>query len=290
VLAGGHKAMQTGHSHSKFGIPIEDGQAREAVRRILSSPWLELRGYHVHIGSQIFSVQPFREAARVVADFAAAMHRELGAACPEVDMGGGLGARYVAGDSPATVEELVSGVGQELAAAFSGAGLPVPFLWLEPGRSVVAEAGLAVYTLGAPKRLPGGEELVAVDGGMSDNPRVALYQARYTAVLAARPLPQPDQLRRVRIVGRLCESGDVLCEEAWLGPYRSGDILAVLTAGAYHLPMSSNYNGVGRPAVVAVRHGRETVWVRRETYEDQVARDELLATARSAAAAAGQGA
>ena len=288
VQAGAHRAMQTGHSHSKFGIPVADGQAREAVRRILASPVLEFSGYHVHLGSQILSLEPYRQAAAVVADFAVAMQRELGAPCREVDMGGGLGVRYVAGDEPPSIEELIRTLGEELVGRLRSAGMPAPVLLVEPGRSVVAEAGVTLYTLGAVKRLPDGEELVAVDGGMSDNPRVALYQARYTAVLAARPTADGAALRPVRIVGRLCESGDVICERAMLGPFEPGDVLAVLTSGAYHHPMSSNYNGLPRPAVVAVAEGRAEVWVRRERYEDLTAMDQVLApAARYSRAAAG---
>ena len=287
VRAGAHRAMQTGHSHAKFGIPIADGQAREAVRRILASPVLEFLGYHVHIGSQILSLEPFRQAAAVLADFAIAMQRELGAPCREVDMGGGLGFRYVAGDEPPSIEELIRTLADELMGRLRAAGMPAPFLLVEPGRSVVGEAGVTLYTLGAVKQLPDGEQLVAVDGGMSDNPRVALYQARYTVVLAARPTADGAAQRPVRVVGRLCESGDIICERALLGPFEPGDVLAVLTTGAYHHPMSSNYNGLPRPPVVAVAEGRAEVWVRRERYEDLTATDQVISPAARHFRAAG---
>ncbi|HEY8426369.1 MAG TPA: diaminopimelate decarboxylase [Limnochordales bacterium] len=276
VKAGFHDAMQTGHEAAKFGIPIEDGQARQAVALVLRHPYLELRGYHVHIGSQILDLEPYRQAARVVATFAVQMARELGAPCREIDMGGGLGARYVAGDHPPSIETLVETVGRVVADVFAAAGLPVPALLVEPGRSIVAEAGTTLYRVGAIKRLATGQLVVAVDGGMSDNPRVALYRARYTAVLARDPRGRPEG-RPVRIVGRLCESGDVLIEDALLPPLASGDVLAILTTGAYHHTMASNYNGLPRPAVVGVSQGRARVWVRRERWEEMMATDEALA-------------
>ncbi|WP_324670299.1 diaminopimelate decarboxylase [Geochorda subterranea] len=276
VRAGFHDAMQTGHESSKFGIPVEDGQARQAVVRVMGHPYLELRGYHVHIGSQILELEPYRQAARVVAGFAVQMARELGAPCAEIDMGGGLGARYVAGDRPPSIEALVETVGRVVADVFASAGLAAPALLVEPGRSIVAEAGTTLYRVGAIKRLASGQVVVAVDGGMSDNPRVALYGARYTAVLARDPRGRPEG-RPVRIVGRLCESGDVLIEAAPLPSLASGDVLAVLTTGAYHLAMASNYNGLPRPAVVGVSEGRARLWVRRERWEEMTATDEVLA-------------
>lgn len=275
VLAGAHRSIQTGHGESKFGIPIADGQARRAVAYCLENPHLELLGYHVHIGSQILSLEPFQDAARVVGEFAVRMARELGAPCREVDMGGGLGARYAAGDRPPSVGSLVRSLAAALQEALAGAGLPMPFVLVEPGRSVVAEAGTTLYRIGSTKRLASGRRVVAVDGGMSDNPRVALYQARYTAVLARAPYEEPDG-EPVQIVGRLCESGDVVIEHAHLPPLRPGDVIAVLTTGAYHHSMASNYNGLPRPAVVAVRAGRARVWVRRERFEEMTATDEVL--------------
>ncbi len=276
VRAGAHAAIQTGHRHSKFGIPIDDGQAEQAVRRCVESPHLELLGYHAHIGSQILSVEPFEQAAAVMADFAVAMNRRYGASCRELDMGGGLGVRYVASDRPPSIRALVEGMGRVLAQRFAAAGMPPAHLILEPGRSIVGEAGLTLYTVGAIKTLPGGRRLVAVDGGMSDNPRVALYQATYTAVVARQPLGQ-ERLEPVQVVGRLCESGDVILEHAELPPLQSGEVLAVLTTGAYHHSMASNYNGLPRPAVVACSRGRVQLWVRRERYEDLVAADQVVA-------------
>lgn len=275
VRAGAHDAIQTGHEGSKFGIPVEDGQARQAVAFTLANPHLELLGYHVHIGSQILSLEPFRQAARVVAEFAVGMWRELGAPCREVDMGGGLGVRYVAGDRPPSIESLVEALGESLAGVFGAAGMPMPRLLVEPGRSIVGEAGTTLYRVGAMKRLATGRRLVAVDGGMSDNPRVALYGARYTAVLARDPLGPPEP-EPVQVVGRLCESGDVVIEQARLPELRSGDVLAVLTTGAYHHAMASNYNGLPRPAVVGVSRGQARLWVRRERFEEMTATDEIL--------------
>lgn len=276
VRAGAHGSIQTGHHESKFGIPISDGQARQAVAYCLQSPHLELLGYHVHIGSQILSLEPYREAARVVGEFAVEMARELGAVCREVDMGGGLGARYVAGERPPSIESLVETLATTLRQTLAAGRLPMPFVLVEPGRSIVAEAGTTLYRVGAIKRLASGRTVVAVDGGMSDNPRVALYQARYTAALARAPY-EPPAGEPVQIVGRLCESGDVVIEQAHLPELRTGDVIAVLTTGAYHHSMASNYNGLPRPAVVAVSQGQARVWVRRERFEEMTATDEVLA-------------
>ncbi|MBE3597721.1 MAG: diaminopimelate decarboxylase [Limnochordaceae bacterium] len=274
IRAGAHGSIQTGHRHSKFGIPIEGGQAREAVRRCLASARLDLRGYHVHIGSQILSLEPYRQAARVVAGFAIEMARQLDAPCYEVDMGGGLGVRYVAGDEPPAIEDLIEALAETLEGAFTAAGMEMPLLIVEPGRSIIAEAGITLYRVGAIKRLAGGEIVCAVDGGMSDNPRVALYQARYTAVLARDPYGTPAEA--VEIAGRLCESGDVLVDKASLPEVRPGDVVALLTTGAYHHSMASNYNGLPKPAVVTVREGQARLWVRRERFEDQYACDALV--------------
>lgn len=287
VRAGAHGSIQTGHGDSKFGIPIKDGQAEQAVERCMKSRWLEFRGYHVHIGSQILEIEPYRRAASVVAEFAARMASGTGAVCREIDMGGGLGARYTDSDRPPPIESLVEAIASTLQAALARAGLPMPFLILEPGRSVVAEAGTTLYRMGAIKRLAAGQLVAAVDGGMSDNPRVALYQARYTAVLARSPYGVKGE--PVQIVGRLCESGDILVERAELPPFESGDVLAVLTTGAYHHSMASNYNGLPRPPVVAVRNGQARLWVRREAFEDMIATDVVLAAGPDGSPVGGTG-
>lgn len=282
VEAGAHGSIQTGHERAKFGIPIEDGQAEQAVRQCLDSPHIELLGYHAHIGSQILSLEPYRVAARLVGRFAVEMHRTLGARCQEIDMGGGLGVRYTQGDAPPSIEALVDALAEGIREVFGGAGLPMPALLVEPGRSIVAEAGVTLYRIGSVKRLATGRLTCAVDGGMSDNPRVALYGARYTAVLARNPYGAASE--RVEIVGRLCESGDVLVYEAPLPAFASGDVVALLSTGAYHHSMASNYNGLPRPPVVAVRDGHVQEWVRREHFGDQVATDVVLGRL-----AAGQG-
>ncbi len=259
-----HAAVRTGHAGSKFGLDMAAVDA--AARRAAASPWLELVGLHAHAGSQLLDVRP---AVRVTAFLctAAARSRDThGLAVREISPGGGLGVAYTPGEAPPTVEEYAEAVTGALRAGVARHGLEPPRLVVEPGRAIVAHAGVALYTVGPRKRAPDGTTLVAVDGGMGDNPRPALYGARYHAALAERMTAPAAE--RARIVGRYCESGDVLVEEMMLPLARAGETLAIPVSGAYQLAMASNYNLAPRPAVVFVADGRARLVRRRETLDD----------------------
>lgn len=263
-----HRAVQTGGVDTKFGFGILEGAAERAVRRALEIPGVRLRGFHSHIGSQILDLEPFRLNAQVLVAFAARIRAELGYTPEELNLGGGLGIRYTAADRPPSIEDYVRAVAEAVRIACAEHGLPLPALFLEPGRSVVGPAGVTLYTVGAVKEIPGVRTYVAVDGGMYENPRPALYGARYEAVVADRPDAPPT--RTVALAGRCCESGDVLIWEARLPEVGPGDVVAVFATGAYTYSMASNYNRFPRPALVLVEEGRVQVVVRRETYEDLV--------------------
>ncbi len=258
-----HSYIQTGHADSKFGMAAD--AIMEASRRALASPWLDLVGLHAHVGSQLFDVAPLVRGVTMLGETAAEL-RDMGAAIRELSPGGGLGVAYTPEQRAPEVERYADAIAGALLAVCERCGLPPPRLIVEPGRALVARAGVALYTVGPRRVTPGGATLVAVDGGLGDNPRPALYQARYSAALVER-MKEPAT-ETVTLVGRYCESGDVLIEDAALPHARAGDILAVPVSGAYHLPMASNYNMVFRPAVVFARGGRARLVRRRETLDD----------------------
>jgi len=263
-----HRAIQTGGVDTKFGFGIPDGAAEQAVRRALQMRNVRLWGFHSHIGSQILELEPFALNARTVVAFAARIRAEMGYTAVEVNLGGGLGIRYTSSDRPPSIEAYVRTVAEAVQQACDAHGFPLPALFVEPGRSIVGPAGVTLYTVGAVKRIPGVRTYVAVDGGMYENPRPALYGARYEAALADRPDDLPTQV--VALAGRCCESGDVLIWEAHLPTLRPGDVVAVFATGAYTYAMASNYNRFPRPAMVLAEKGRARLIVRRETYEDLV--------------------
>ncbi|MEU0661247.1 diaminopimelate decarboxylase [Streptomyces lavendulocolor] len=271
ISAGGHDKIRTGTEDQKFGLAISDGSAQHAVARVLDRPELELTGLHCHLGSQIASVKPYATAVRRMVGLMARIRDAHGVVLPELDLGGGHAVAYRPGERALDVDRLARTVRAALADSCAAARLPVPRLLVEPGRAVVGPAGVALYRVLAVKHT--GERLfVAVDGGMGDNPRPALYGVRYTPRLVGRlPAAAP---RAVTVVGRHCEAGDVLAADAGLpGDVRPGDLLAVPVSGAYHLSMASGYNLVGRPPVVAVTEGRARLLVRRETAADFRSRD-----------------
>ena len=273
VEAHTHHYMQTGQLDSKFGIPIAGGLALEAARQAAAARHLRLRGYHCHIGSQIFELAPFEIAVGLMMDFMAEAQRATGVAAEELDMGGGLGIRYTRADDPPSPDDLVRRVAASIRREADRRGLPLPSLVLEPGRSIVGDAGVTLYTVGFVKRIPGGRTYVAVDGGMSDNPRFALYQARYEAVVANKATEPPAET--VSIAGKLCESGDMLIVDIDLPRVERGDVLAVLSTGAYNYSMASHYNRLPKPAMVLVNQGRHALLVERETYADLVRQDRV---------------
>ncbi|BBC92628.1 diaminopimelate decarboxylase [Streptomyces rochei] len=271
ISAGGHDKIRTGTEDQKFGLSIRDGYALHALTRILDQPNLELTGLHCHLGSQITGVKPYLTAVRRMVGLMARLYGQYGVVLPELDLGGGHGIAYRPGEQALDLTSLARKVRAELADACASAGLPVPRLIIEPGRAIAGPAGIALYRVLSVKHT-GDHVFVAVDGGMSDNPRPALYGVRYAPRLIGRH-SAADPVR-TSVVGRHCEAGDVLAADAELpSDIRPGDLLAVPVAGAYHLSMASGYNLVGRPPVVAVRDGRARLLVRRESLEDIRRRD-----------------
>ena len=265
-----HSYISTGTLDSKFGFAIDTGDAEKAVRKAMSSPHLKLIGLHCHIGSQLFEIQPYQKAIRIALEFASAM-REEGLNLEEFSPGGGFGIAYTRDQHPPSAGEFAEALTSSLLEACDDLDLGSPRVFIEPGRSIIGPAGVAVYTCGASKVIPGVRTYLSVDGGMGDNIRPALYQASYEAVVANRMLVEPSS--RVTIAGRYCESGDVLAANVDLAPTEPGDIIAMPAAGAYAIPMSSNYNMTPRPAVILVKDGSSRLLRRRETYQDIRAAD-----------------
>jgi diaminopimelate decarboxylase len=262
IEADTHEAVKTAHHGSKFGLPPED--AVEAIRRLP-----ECEGLHVHVGSQLMHFGASLMTVDWIAQFAARLRAELDWTPRTIDLGGGLGVRHVLEEPTFTIAEFVAGLVGELQRSFQLQGLPSTALVLEPGRSLVSRAGVTLYTVGAVKRASAATTYVTVDGGMSDNPRPAMYNARYTAMLANRA--DEESTGAYAVAGKHCESGDVLIERVELPEPRRGDLLAVPVTGAYTLAMSSTYNAVPRPAAVLVGNGEARVIRRRETVDDLLA-------------------
>lgn len=271
ISADDHDKIRTGTEDQKFGLSIADGYAQHAVARILDQPQLELTGLHCHLGSQISSVKPYLVAVRRMVGLMARLHEQYGLVLPELDLGCGHGIAYRPGEEGLNLTSLARKVRAELAGACGTAGLPVPRLIIEPGRAIVGPAGIALYRALSVKHT-GGHVFVAVDGGMSDNPRPALYGVRYAPRLIGRHSTAAPA--RTTVVGRHCEAGDILAADAELpADVRPGDLIALPVAGAYHLSMASGYNLVGRPPVVAVRDGLARLLASRESLEDIRSRD-----------------
>lgn len=268
-----HQYVQTGQIDSKFGFNLSGGAADEALRRVQQAQRLELVGLHCHIGSQLFETEPFAVAARAMMELYARAKRTLGAPLDELNLGGGLGVRYVSEDSPPSIEEHVEALTGAVLSAAGELGVEPPLLLDEPGRSIVGRAGVTLYTVQSTKRIPGVRNYASVDGGMTDNPRYALYQARHH-MLAATRLDQPAT-STWSISGRCCESGDMLIHDTTLPELGQGDILAVLSTGAYTYSMASNYNRVARPAVVLVAPGRVGLLAERESSADLLRLDRI---------------
>jgi diaminopimelate decarboxylase len=261
-----HHHTTTGVLDSKFGFPIATGQAEQAVEQALGLPSLELVGLHAHLGSPIFEVEPFQQAIDVLMAFAARVAQRHGLRLQELSPGGGFAVQYLEDVPAPPVAEYAEAIADTLREAVRAYGLPHPKLIVEPGRAVVSQACVALYSVGATKDIPGVRKYMAVDGGMSDNIRPALYGARYSALVANKLGEAAGE--RVTIAGKFCESGDVLLRDAYLPRLEAGDLLAVAMAGAYSLPMSSNYNASLRPAIVMVKDGAARLIRRRETYDD----------------------
>ena len=266
-----YEAVSTGKVDSKFGAAVETGQAMELVKLALAQPHLKLLGLHCHVGSQVFGEDVYQRTIDIMAAFLAEIRDETGAVLEELNLGGGYGVRYTEEDETIDIPARLREVALHLRRETEKHGLPMPRFLMEPGRSIVADAGMTLYTVGSIKRIPGYKQYAAVDGGMTDNPRYALYQSRYTVYHGSKTGPT----ERFDVVGRCCESGDIIQPHVELpADTCRGDILAVCTTGAYNYSMASNYNCLPRPPIVMLTPEGSYTAVRRETFADLTALDE----------------
>ncbi|MBE5039322.1 diaminopimelate decarboxylase [Ructibacterium gallinarum] len=266
-----HSFIQTGQIDSKFGVALETGEAEEIVRIALRMPHINVVGVHCHIGSQIFDLKPFQLAAKTMMEFIGMLKEKYGAQIQELNLGGGYGIKYVQEDTPVDYDKYIEAVARVVREESERLHVAQPFILMEPGRSIVASAGLTLYTVGVVKEIPSVRTYVSVDGGMGDNPRHIMYGSEYEAVLPENP--EGEREMTVTIAGKCCESGDVLIRDAKLPKVKPGDLLAVLATGAYNYSMASNYNRIPRPPIIMVKDGKARLAVRRETYQDLVACD-----------------
>lgn len=271
VEAHTHDYIKTGQIDSKFGFAIENGEALQAANDSLKYSNLTLCGVHCHIGSQIFDVQPFKDAAVIMLNFVKKLSEELNISIEELNLGGGFGIKYVDSDTPKPFEQYIEAVSETVKETCKELDMEVPFVSVEPGRSIVGEAGVTLYTVGGIKTIPDVRTYLSVDGGMTDNIRYALYKSEYTVINASHADKNEDIT--VTVAGKCCESGDLIQENVKLPKTEIGDILAVLSTGAYNYSMASNYNRIPRPAVVMVKDGAHRLIVKRETYEDIIKND-----------------
>jgi diaminopimelate decarboxylase len=274
VEAHTHEFIETGTEDSKFGFGLDSGEALAAVQRVVGRGLLRFAGVHCHIGSQVFRLDSFERAVEKMVGLVHAIESEVGVTVDELNLGGGLGVRYLPEDAPPTIDQYATVVRESVAKALADAGVRSrPRLLTEPGRSIAASAGVTLYTVGTIKEIPGVRTYAAVDGGMSDNLRPVTYGARYEAFVPARV--RAPRTATMTIAGKHCEQGDLLLRDAQLpGDLAIGDVLAMPVTGAYGHAMASNYNRVTRPAVVFVRDGEARVVVRRETEADLLAREQ----------------
>lgn len=273
VEAHTHEYIMTGQDDSKFGFGVSNGQAKQAIFRALNQQHYTLLGIHSHIGSQIFETDGFQHSIQVLGTFAEEIRRETGAILPVLNVGGGFGVRYTKDDNPLSISEYVDAIATSVKECFSRIDYPLPEVWVEPGRSIVAEAGTTLYKVGAIKNIPNIRKYVSVDGGMTDNIRPSLYGAKYDATLANRANDKCTE--QVSIAGKCCESGDMLIWDLALPSVDYGDLLAVFSTGAYGYSMANNYNRIPRPAVVFVKNRESKIVIERETYQDLVRNDRM---------------
>ena len=266
-----HQKISTGGVDSKFGSAIETGLAEKITKAALSRMNVELCGFHCHIGSQIFDIEPYITAAEIMLSFIANMKEKYGFTAKILNLGGGFGVRYIESDPEINITENINAIGAYIRKKCAESNLSMPTIYMEPGRSIVADAGMTLYTVGSVKEIEGFKNYVSIDGGMTDNPRYTLYQSAYTIKLANRADEKADF--PCTVGGRCCESGDLIQENVMLPKPKRGDVLAVLVTGAYNYSMASNYNRVTKPPVVVLRDGTEKLAVRRERFEDLIACD-----------------
>lgn len=266
-----HKAVVTGNVDSKFGSPIETGRAFEITAMALSKKNVTLEGFHCHIGSQIFECDPFCDAADIMIKFIADVKEKFGFAAKTLNLGGGFGVRYIEEDPQIDIEKNIADVASHIKNRCAELSVEMPKILMEPGRSIVADCCITLYTVGSVKEIKGFKNYVSVDGGMPDNPRYALYASSYTVLVASKADKAADF--KCSIAGRCCESGDLIQENVMIARPERGDILAVLTTGAYNYSMASNYNRIPRPALVLVGKNGDRVAIKRESFEDLCACD-----------------
>lgn len=269
-----HDYILTGQEDSKFGFDLMNGQAETALKQALNSNWMDVLGLHCHIGSQIFQTTGFILAAQKVIGKLIDWHEDFGYQPRVLNLGGGFGIRYTEEDKPLQPSQYVEEIVREVKTQIEDSTLVMPEIWIEPGRSLVGDAGVTLYKVGSEKVVPNVRKYLAIDGGMTDNIRPALYEAKYEAVLANRPLDKAEET--VSIAGKCCESGDMLIWDLPLPKSSNSDVLAVFCTGAYGYSMASNYNRIPRPAVVFVENGEARLVIQRETYEDLVRLDHEL--------------
>ena len=266
-----HVKISTGKVDSKFGIAIETGQAEEAVKIALSKKNINLCGYHCHIGSQTFDIEPFADGAEIMLKFIAHIKEVCGYEAEILNLGGGMGVKYVDGDPEIDYAKNIHDIAEVIGEKCNSLNISFPVILMEPGRSIVADAGMTLYTVGSTKEIPGYKSYISIDGGMTDNPRYTLYESPYTVAIANKA-DKPAQ-SVYTIGGRCCESGDIIQENVNLPLAEKGDILAVMTTGAYNYSMASHYNRIPNPPVVMLKDGESYVAVKRETFDDLIKND-----------------
>lgn len=266
-----HDFVQTGQIDSKFGVSMENGEAVELIKEALTLKNVKVIGVHCHIGSQIFEVDPFVAAAKVMINFISKIKNETGHVISELNLGGGFGIKYLENENPVSFNTYIEAVADTIGGYCKENNIEKPFLIFEPGRSIVASAGITLYTVVSVKNIKDVRKYILVDGSMADNPRYALYGSEYECVVCDKP--DAPGIEKVTIAGRTCESGDIIIKDIMMPEIKTGDLLAVLATGAYNYSMSSNYNRLPRPAVVMVRDGKHRLIVKAETYDDIVRND-----------------
>ncbi|MDD6213617.1 MAG: diaminopimelate decarboxylase [Firmicutes bacterium] len=266
-----NKKIATGNVDSKFGVAIATGQAEEFAADALKYKNIEISGYHCHVGSQVFDAEPFVDAVDIMMDFAHRVKEKYGYEPEILNLGGGFGVRYVASQPELDIKNSIKDVAKVLYRKCSELGMNIPKILMEPGRSIVADAGMTLYTVGSVKEITNFKNYVAIDGGMTDNPRYTLYDAEYTVITASKATLEPKY--RCSVVGKCCESGDIIQENVHIAKPERGDIIAVLTTGAYNYSMASNYNRIAKPPIVMLRGSEDYVAVKRETLDDLIRND-----------------
>lgn len=266
-----HQFIKTGQIDSKFGVALENGEAHAVIGKAVKMKNIEVVGVHCHIGSQIFELEPFEHAAGIMLNFIAEVRDKFGVNLSELNLGGGFGIKYTENDNPLGYEVFIEAISKVVKRICKEKNLKDMFILLEPGRSIIAPAGMTLYRVGNVKDIKGVRKYISVDGGMSDNPRYALYNAEYTALLANKPDSPKTEV--VTIAGKCCESGDIIAKDIKMPECEPGDIIAVLATGAYNYSMAMNYNRIGKPPVVLVKDGKDRIIVKREDYDDIIRND-----------------